>query len=171
MVLRRIKGFTLIEILVVVLIVSIMSGIAIANLPGLNRTADFDTESRRLMVLLDLARQEAIVQTSELGFKPGISDYAFFIYDEGVQKWLRYERSPFRQRFLPENIKLELEVEEHSLTLSTDREDPVPPVLLLSSGETTPFTLTIFFEDSAGRTMQKSLTCDGYSDIEWVVDE
>ena len=64
-------GFTLLEILIVLFIVAIMSGVVVANLPSFAQTDDFDTETRRLKTLLDLARLEAQVQTSEFGFKPG----------------------------------------------------------------------------------------------------
>ena len=51
----RTTGFTLIEILVVLLIVSIMSGLVIANMPSMTRTADFETEVKRLQLVLELA--------------------------------------------------------------------------------------------------------------------
>jgi type II secretion system protein H len=76
------RGFTLIEILVVVLIVSIMSGIAVTQLPGFVQTGDFDLESRRLKTLLDMAREEALVQATEFGFKPDEEGYAFYKYQE-----------------------------------------------------------------------------------------
>ena len=75
------KGFTLIEILVVVLIVSIMSGIAVTQLPGFVQRGDFDLESRRLKTLLDMAREEALVQATEYGFKPVKEGYAFYQFD------------------------------------------------------------------------------------------
>ena len=63
-------GFTLIEILVVLLIVSIMSGVVIANLPSLTRSADFDAEVKRLQIVMELAREEALSSTT-MKTKPG----------------------------------------------------------------------------------------------------
>lgn len=164
---NKIRGFTLIEILVVLLIVSIMSGVVLVKLPGFAQTADFDAESRRLKILLDLVREESIVQASEFGFKPTPSGYAFFIYNEGAQKWFEYEQAPFRPRTLPGEIALDLSIEGERLSLSIAREGSVPPLLLLSSGEVTPFTLTIF----KGREIQRSMGSDGYGDIQWLDDD
>ena len=164
---NQIRGFTLVEILVVLLIVSIMSGVVLVNLPGFAQNADFDAESRRLKVLLDLAREEAIVQASEFGFKPTTSGYAFFIYDEGAQKWFEYGQSPLQPRTLPDGIDLDLSIEGERLSLSIRGESSVPPLLLLSSGEMTPFTLTIIQEP----TIERSMRSDGYGDIEWLEDD
>ena len=160
-------GFSLIEIMVVLFIVSIMSGIGIANLPRFAQTGDFDLESRRLRVLLDMAREESITQAVEFGFRPTEAGYAFFTYSEVEQNWFEYEVRPFQKRNLPQDIALELNVEESEFSLATENEEGIPPVLLLSSGETTPFTLTIF----QGPELSKSLTSDGYSDLEWLEDD
>ncbi|HIG43638.1 MAG: type II secretion system minor pseudopilin GspH [bacterium] len=160
-------GFTLVEILVVLLIVSIMSGIALANLPGFTQTRDFDTEARRLKTLLDMAREESVIQAAELGFAPTEDGYGFQVYDEFNQKWLEYEQSPFQQRSLPDNVELELEVENQDFTLTAETKSTIPPLLILSSGEITPFTLTLL----QGSELQRSMRSDGYGDIEWLEDE
>ena len=160
-------GFTLVEILVVLLIVSIMSGIALANLPGFAQTRDFDTEARRLKKLLDMAREESVIQAAELGFAPTEDGYAFHVYDEFNQKWQEYEQSPFQQRSLPDNVEMRLEVENQEFTLTTEKKSTTPPLLILSSGEITPFTLTLL----QGAELQQSMRSDGYGDIEWLEDE
>jgi type II secretion system protein H len=73
------EGFTLLEILIVLFIVAVMSGVVVANLPSFARAGDFDTEARRLKTLLDLARLEAQVQTAEFGFKPSHDSYEFLV--------------------------------------------------------------------------------------------
>ncbi len=164
---RRLSGYTLVEILVVLLIVSIMSGLAVINLPAFTRSGDFDLESQRIKTLLDMAREESIVRAIEFGFKPTENTYSFYIYDEMERKWFESDLSPFQPRSLPDDIKLELKVEGDPLPMPTEGDDSVPPVLLLSSGETTPFTLNILQES----TLELSLESDGYSDIKWLEDE
>tara|TARA_B110000967_G_C18738670_1_gene486537 strand:- start:436 stop:981 length:546 start_codon:yes stop_codon:yes gene_type:complete len=167
------KGFTLIEILVVVLIVSIMSGIAVTQLPGFVQRGDFDLESRRLKTLLDMAREEALVQATEYGFKPVKEGYAFYQFDEVAQDWEETLESPFHRRKLPEDFHLDLEISGEKLTLSEEK-DP-PPLLLLSSGEVSPFTLRIYQENtstnaSTNAPTSSSMKSDGYGDIKWVED-
>ena len=170
----RTGGFTLIEILVVLLIVSVMSGIVVVNMPSLSSSSDFDEEVKRLHTLLQLARDEALMQSAELGFRPDrdrfgkISGYSFLVYDDLNQTWTPLEQAPFRPRSLEEGVLLQLFIEGDSDQFRLDDEqENLPPVMLLSSGETTPFELTVYREPDLSVTLKS----DGYSPIERVVDE
>jgi len=170
----RSSGFTLIEILVVLMIVSIMSGVVIANMPSLTRSSDFEAEVKRLQVVMELAREEALMQSSEFGFRldRGVEDrlsaYSFAIYDDINQSWINYAVPPLQPRAMPEGIEMSLAIEGEGFRLQGDGDDEtdtgLPPVMLLSSGETTPFELTIF----QGRDQSVTLRSDGYSRIETV---
>lgn len=159
----------------VLLIVSIMSSVAVVSLPGVSQSNDFDTEVRRLEVLLELARDEALMQSSELGFRlergqfGAATGYSFYIYDDLNQTWSRYDRAPFKPRQLADDIRLRLQIEGETerFRLDDEEEQNIPPVMLLSSGETTPFDLTIFREPDLSVTLR----ADGYTQIERVADE
>ncbi|MEX2490106.1 MAG: type II secretion system minor pseudopilin GspH [Pseudomonadales bacterium] len=157
------SGFTLIEILVVLFIVSIMSGIVVANMPSFTQTRDFDAEARRVKVLLEMARDEAVIQASEYGFRPENQGYRFYRYDELEQRWEPVDQRPFQQYSLPDNIRLTLNVEGEDFQIT---EDESPPVLILSSGEITPFDLTI---RSGGETSM-TLVSDGFAELSWQDD-
>lgn len=152
-------GFTLIEILVVLFIVSVMTGIVVANIPALTVTDAFDTEMDRLRTLLTMAHDEAITASEELGFRTVGTGYEFLRYDDVEQKWLLLEERPFRPRRLSDGQSVTLRVED--VTLNLDGEES-PAVLLLSSGEVTPFELIL--EDELGSRL---LTADGYGGFEW----
>lgn len=163
---QRSAGFTLIEILVVLVIVSIMTGVVVANMPSFARDSDFITESSRLKTLLEMARDEALVQSVELGFKPGKDEYEFFVYNDSTQKWDVYGNRPFQARQLPANISLRvyLKTSDFFPKGAVDDESPseAPPILLTSSGEMTPFELRISMND-----LSRTLVSDGFSNIEW----
>ncbi len=171
---RHQQGFTLVEILVVLLIVSIMSSVAVISLPGFSQNSDFDTEVNRLEVLLELAREEALMQSSELGFRvdrnrTGLTTgYSFYIYDDLNQTWVSYDRAPFKPRQLEDDIRLALQIEGETdqFRLDDEASDNLPPVMLLSSGETTPFELIIYREPDLSVTLK----ADGYTRIERVED-
>ena len=158
------EGFTLLEILIVLFIVAVMSGVVVANLPSFARAGDFDTEARRLKTLLDLARLEAQVQTAEFGFKPSHDSYEFLVYDESQAKWQSVMEPPFSPRQLGAKMTLSVKVEDNLLRLG-DAASPnkSPPILILSSGEITPFELTLAAADLTTRT----LLADGYSELRW----
>lgn len=162
----RVTGFTLIEILVVMFIVTIMAGITIANLPQFARTGDFDTEARRIKVLLEMAREEALLQASELGFEPGKDGYRFLVYNDADERWAGMTGRPFQPRQLDAGVVLSLRVEDNEIVLGEEGQT-MPPVLLLSSGETTPFELTI--EMQSGEASQ-TLVSDGIGQLIWKAD-
>ncbi len=163
------RGFTLVEILVVILIVSIMSGIVIASLPGFTRGADFETETRRVKALLELIREEALMQSTEYGFKLDtdgagrLNGYSFHVYDELNQAWVQFEEPPFRARELDEGIEARLDIEGEPFSLDEEDDEATPSVMILSSGELTPFSLSIF----QGRDLSRTLVSDGYGDLIW----
>jgi len=165
----RVHGFTLIEILVVMFIIAIMTGIAVIKLPSFTVTDDFDTESRRLLAVLQMARDEDLYQADELGFRPERHGYRFFVYDDVKQSWTELAESPFSSRQLPDDVELDLEVEGDALTLSPEDGDDdgsgrTPPVLILSSGEITPFRLRL---RSPAHDLSETLVSDGYGDFAW----
>lgn len=170
---KRYAGFTLIEILVVLFIVSIMSGIVVAHLPRFSRTADLDTEARRLSQLLDMVKQDALLEAVEYGFKPAHGGYSFYVYDDTSQTWNEVTDRPFQERQLADGVELDAKVEATDLKLGDDAnakgDDTAkpPPILILSSGETTPFELTLSMPNEH---LSRTLVADGYGKIEWQDD-
>ncbi|MCB1693897.1 MAG: type II secretion system minor pseudopilin GspH [Pseudomonadales bacterium] len=168
---RSSHGFTLIEILVVVVIVAIMTGVVVANLPSFSHTADLDREARRLSALFGMLRAEAVSQANEYGFEPDRDKYRFFILNEREGKWQEITEGPFAARTLEDGIVLTAKVESEDLVLDVpDEDDDVkpPPILVLSSGEVTPFQVTLALDASDA---QRTLTTDGFSDLAKVTDE
>jgi|TARA_B110000240_G_scaffold97807_1_gene110718 general secretion pathway protein H len=165
--LRR-KGFTLLEVLVVLFIVSVMTGITVINLPGFAQTDGFDYESDRLKAVIGMLREDAIMQSNDYGLQIQRLDagdnygYEFYIYDAEYQDWQALTELPFSARSLPEEIALSLKVEGDDVQLQGE---DAPPVLILSSGEVTPFTLLIAHRDNVA--LNRTLGSDGYSDVDW----
>lgn len=154
------KGFTLIEILVVLLIVTILAGVTVARLPTFSRDADFETETRRLQLLFSMARQESILDSTEFGFRLTNKGYKFLTYDDGSQNWADAE-SPFQERSLPDELKLVIETDKGDFSSLGEN---LPPVLILSSGENTPFRMTL---QSKSQQTSKALTSEGYGEFVW----
>ena len=61
------KGFTLIEILVVLFIVSLLTGLVVANLPAFVSQADFEEEADRLKFVFEYGLETAQVDAVEIG--------------------------------------------------------------------------------------------------------
>lgn len=165
--LRR-KGFTLLEVLVVLFIVSVMTGITVINLPGFAQTDVFDYESDRLKAVIGMLREDAIMQSNDYGLRIQRLDagdnygYEFYVYDANYQDWQALTELPFSPRSLPDEFALSLKVEGDDVQLQGEA---APPVLILSSGEVTPFTLLIAHRDNVA--LNRTLGSDGYSDVDW----
>ncbi|MDP2227620.1 MAG: type II secretion system minor pseudopilin GspH [Moraxellaceae bacterium] len=161
--LRHPAGFTLLEVLMVVLVVGILSSIVLLNinLGGPERRMADETE--RLASVLSLAAEEAVMQNREYGLLLEEQAYHFLCFDEKKQKWRGCTETPFLSHDLPEGLELRLMSgqklrlpqkkakqqltlnpekisainAEGGETLKDDMTAPVlePDVLLLSSGE------------------------------------
>ena len=162
------SGFTLVEILVVLIIVSVMSGIVVTSLPSSFQNSDFDEESLRLKTVIELIREESLTRASEYGLKTDKDNYSFFVYNEIEQNWTQLNTKPYAEHKLGYGILLKTSIEDNELIL-TDEEDEessvpnAPRILLLSSGEMTPFEITI----ALGRDKTRTLVSDGYSELAW----
>ena len=96
------SGFTLIEILVVLLMVTIISGIVVTRLPAFAVSADLDRETRRLELLLNMAHSEALLDSAELGFRLTDEGYTFLKFDdEGKSYCTIYPIRPLNCRKYP----------------------------------------------------------------------
>lgn len=136
---RRAGGFTLLEVLIVVLIIGIVSGLAVIAIRDdpADRVA---TEARRLSALLTLASQESVLQSRELALEIGRDGYRFLVLGSGG--WTEPEDAVFRPRSLPDDIVLAAIIEGDDAGRRTGQGRREPRIYLLSGGEMTPFEIT-----------------------------
>ena len=78
---RRAGGFTLVEIMVVMVIIGITLGLVSLNVVPSPRQ-DLEAEARRLTLLLQLARDEAIVRNRLVAFEATPERYHFLVRNE-----------------------------------------------------------------------------------------
>jgi len=142
---KRDKGFSLLELLVVIVIIAILFTFTTLAIRGTSPEELIQTEAQRLDRLLQLALEEAILKGQEFGleFKP--DSYRFLLYFENT--WQPLDNDDLlRERQLPQNMEFELEIEQIEVLVEKDSADtdkqgeekPDPQVFILSSGEITP---------------------------------
>lgn len=145
-------GFTLVEIMVVVVIIGVIAGFAVLSIGSRALDDRLDTEARRLKELVALAADEAVLQGIELGFLQTAEGYAFLALGPDGQ-WAPLESDTLRARAVAEPLFLRLVVEGRKAEApdgdEEDKQGATPQVLLLSSGETTPFRLEVRARDHA----------------------
>ncbi len=134
-------GFTLIELLVVLVIIGIILSFATLTVDGGGLDRKAEEESRRLMALIRLLRQEGIVKNQQLAIQLFPDGYRFLRLAGG--EWQPIEDDEiFRPRKLPPELRFDLDEMETTRLGEEDEEESVV-LFFLSSGESTPFELHI----------------------------
>ena len=159
---RRASGFTLLELLVVLLIFGLLVGFAVLAVGG-TASRQMEQEARRLVELAGLARDESLLtgQARALGFSR--DGYAFleqvFLDDERVT-WVPLERAPLAPRSLA-RLDLELRLRQQDRVVPLDDRADRPQVLFNGAGELTPFELDLRPDGAASSLLRVSGTRDG----------
>ena len=136
-------GFTLIEVMVVVIIIGVLINYVAISF-GRNTPADeLKDEARRLTSLIELASEEALLRSVLIGVDITEESYGFLRLNEG--KWETVSDSLFRERRLPDEVELSI---ASSLQEGDDEEKRTPEIILMNSGEMTSFELKISSEQS-----------------------
>ena len=156
---NQLPGFTLVELLVSIVIIGIVLSIAVLSLSLVDNDREIRREAQRLMAIIDIAKDDAVLQGREFGIEFTVSGYRFVEYDPFSTTWLEVPGDDLlRLRALPEDVELDLFLEEKQVSLeeepaelfAEDDSDPsptarnyAPHVMILSSGDMTPFELHI----------------------------
>ncbi|GAB3685628.1 type II secretion system minor pseudopilin GspH [Salinisphaera aquimarina] len=143
----RDAGFTLIEMLVVVLIIGVVMSFVSLSLNPTGPADQLDTEAKRLDALTCAAADDAILYGREIGLDITRDGYRFLRLGDDGWKPINVPDSPLRARKLSEGVVIALiEQDDDTPRLASggDDEDAIrPEALFLSSGETVPFVLEL----------------------------
>lgn len=159
------SGFTLVEILVVIVIVGTVLSITMLSFGILGNDRELQTEAKRFVALTEVVQDEAAMQGREFGIELMTAGYRFVEYDALAARWDDVPGDDLlRLRALPEDVEFELFLEDKQILLEDDPaefNDPdedrarsasdvyTPHLLVFSSGDATPFELHIWrrFDD------------------------
>ena len=147
----RSKGFTLVEILVVVVIMAVVISLAILSVGVTGRDSQLDEETRRVEGLVGLLHERALLEGRDFGLRIEPTAYEFVVYDPDRDRWLTLDQEQeFRHRDLPKGLSFQLQLDSQTVVLkaidrqlSADAVPPTPQVAIAASGEGTPFRLTL----------------------------
>ncbi len=153
------SGFTLIEVLVVVVIIGIISAVVVLGLGNLGDDRELQTEARRITSLIEMASDEATLQGRDFGLELLQTGYRFVEHEPLTGQWSEvFGDDLMRLRQLAQDTEFELFLEDRRVLLDIDAadsarnddtddndlsQDYLPHILILSSGDITPFRLEI----------------------------
>ena len=107
------QGFSLIELLVVLVIIAMFSGMIVLSI-GDNFSRELRTEAERFQRLVVAASDEAIYTSSQLGVVIDKNRYSLVRFDAISQSWLPFKGQAFRLHALPESMRVIWAVEGFS---------------------------------------------------------
>jgi len=163
-----VSGFTLLELLVVIVIIGIIISVASVSVNVLGRDNEIEDQAKRLNAVISQAREEAEMQARDTGLYIERDGYLFMRYNYPARTWLEIEDDELlKRRELPAGLQNRLWLEGREVILKTHAEsmkdvkqsaaeassssdssqsnvvkDPrVPQVAILSSGDLSPFEL------------------------------
>jgi general secretion pathway protein H len=133
------SGFTLLELMIVLVVVGIMLGLVTLNaLPSKQQALQRDAQ--RVALLLQLAREEAIVRNKQVAFELDNEGYRFYVREN--DEWqLLTDNDLFRARHFDKAPLV--------ITMRPGSSETVLPLRIIFGREPVdkPFTLTLTFED------------------------
>jgi general secretion pathway protein H len=156
----RVRGFTLIEILVVVVIMAIVISLAVLSIGVTGRDTQIDQESQRIAGLLDMLHERALIEGHDFGLRLEPTAYEFVAYDTGRGQWvLLSQEREFRRRNLPPGLNFLLELDSREVVLQpidpnlSSGAPPAPQLAIAASGDSTPFRITLVRDETRARAL------------------
>lgn len=150
---RASAGFTLLEVMVVLVLIGIITSFAVLSIGG-GTGQRLAEEAQRLARLIELHQQEAILSGELRGIRFNPAGYVLFsLNDQG--QWQPLNTSTgLTQQTLPEDMTLELWIEGRRVNLKNASE---PQIALLNSGESTEFVavFSLTSDDQPGAPVQR----------------
>jgi len=171
------RGFTLLEVMLVLLLMGLAAGYVMFNAFGASQSDLLKAQAKRVQVIVDMASDFAVLNQQQLGLRIEEADREYyFVYLDDEDEWQRLEGEEiYEPHELPEPFSFTLNLDDlpwdvedrlfdrdlfdETLSVSDegveigneeDKKLPPPQILIMSSGEITPFSLTFNYEPDFG---------------------
>jgi len=179
------RGFTLLEVMLVLLLLGMISVGVVMTLPSSGSTTEgTDWHAQRFSTLLQLAQDQALILNTEFGIQFNEQGYTFTSYDAINKQWIpiiddrihgdvTFPDDMLAEYDLSGSVWGELEAVQNSATddsflndsdrvrIGEEEQSALQPVVyIMSSGEMTPFSYTFFNtgDNSHDVTVKVSMT-------------
>ncbi|WP_432455687.1 MULTISPECIES: type II secretion system minor pseudopilin GspH [unclassified Agarivorans] len=172
----RQQGFTLLEVILVLLLMSIGIYTVVMSVSGSSEQKILEQKAKHLAALVQYAQEQALLTGYDYGIYADVEHYQFVRMEK--QRWVALDDKIFKKEKFEEPYALALSLEdeqqlnqgygsgklgftdnplfEENFITEDVEQKIVPQILLLSSGEVTPFSLQFIFGESPSTWQVKS---------------
>ena len=185
-------GFTLLEVMLVLLIMGLATGAVVLSYNGENGRDLLKKQTQRLQVVFNMASDYAVLNQRQLGLRVEDDNNSYyFMYLDETQEWQKLEfDDTFAEHQLPDLFSLELfltglpwetdnnlfssDIFDEKLSVSRDgveigneeeKKIKPPQIFIFSSGEITPFSLTLAYEPDFSNELPTYFRINGQDSI------
>lgn len=141
---RNALGFTLVEVLVVILIISIVTSVALLSV-GHNENKKIETFAKELTQVVSLASEQAMLQPVILGMAINEHSFEFLRYeasqDDKENHWQPLNDNLLGRHEIPHGVSVEVKVQNNQI--HTEEKGVVPQIIFSTNGDITPFTIQV----------------------------
>lgn len=139
------RGFTLIEILIVIFIVSIVTTVALLTI-NRNENKKIESLAGEMTEMMTLAEENAMLQPMILGLRVNEDSFHFATYQESKEQkpiWSPLQDKIFGKHIIPNDVEIKVLVNGETLSNTSEKEKNMPQIIISTSGDITPFTMYI----------------------------
>lgn len=136
------RGFTLVELLIVLVLIGILGSMAVLAMGQADQGRNTALEVERLLRLLQLAQQEATLRGEVLGVEFHAGGYRFL--QQSKQDWQVSHDGLFLPRQLNGSLRLSLKLDGNLVLLANQpTSKPSPQLVLVPNGDSGQFRIGI----------------------------
>jgi len=142
-----VRGYTLVEILVVLLIISIVTGAGLLSISR-NQNKQLETFASEMTQLITLAQEQAMLQPSILGLV--VMDHSFHFSSYEVNEfnnkagWVLLDDTILGQHAIPSMMQVEVRSQNKSSSdEDKEKRKETPQVIISTNGALTPFAIYV----------------------------
>jgi general secretion pathway protein H len=141
----------------VVAIIGLLAGAVTLSIGSLGNDRELQDETNRLRSVIGLLHEESLMQSRDYGVMFTTTGYRFYVYDYRELAWVVPQADELlEEHTLHPQLSLDLVLDGRNVPLmrdfgTQDVENPEPQIMVLASGEVTPFTIELEREGIDGR--------------------
>lgn len=159
------NGFTLIEILVVLVIVGLISTLAVFTMGGSSQQRELEVEVQSLYLRMQTVSEQAVLNNLEAGLVIETDSYRFLVFDDETQAWEISPERLFQAHTLPSWVSINVSLPSEAPRLAIENNTLRPDIVFFSSGESTSFNIELMV--AGQKYLPHRLYSDGISLVHW----